>query len=216
MDDRTMTDAQNIPWKRLSVEAAAIVASILLAFAIDAWWNELQSDRAVGAVLKAVRSEMQFNVEALGISIVHHEEIVAAIGTAQNNRTVPGLPRKAVINVEVFEPSTGALDTLVATGLISDIDNIDLRISLGAFARLAQDLNERESRAVEFRDAARRRIAEIGDPIWNQADSERISSDVHMLNLLTMRQAEENEAIESARRLKNHISNILNQLDSSL
>ena len=207
---------ERVPWKRLSVEAAAIVASILLAVAIDAWWNELQSDRAVGEVLKAVRSEMQFNIEALGISIVHHEEIVAAISTAQNNGTVAGLPRKAVINVEVFEPSTGALDTLVATGLISDIDNTDLRISLGAFARLAQDLNERESRAVEFRDAARRRIAEIGDPIWNQADSGRISSDVHMLNLLTMRQAEENEAIESARRLKNHISNILNQLDSSL
>ena len=211
-----MKGNEEIPWKRLSVEAAAIVASILLAFAIDAWWNELQSDRAVGEVLKAVRSEMQFNVEALGISIVHHEEIVAAIGTAQNNGTADGLPRKAVINVEVFEPSTGALDTLVATGLISDIDNTDLRISLGAFARLAQDLNERESRAVEFRDAARRRIAEIGDPIWNRADSSRISSDVHMLNLLTMRQAEENEAIESARRLKNHISKILNQLDSSL
>jgi len=211
-----MTGNEKIPWKRLSVEAAAIVASILLAFAIDAWWNELKSDRAVGEVLKAVRSEMQFNVEALGISIVRHEEIVAAIGTAQNYGTSDGLPRKAVINVEVFEPNTGALDTLVATGLIGDIDNIDLRISLGAFARLAQDLNERESRAVEFRDAARRRIAEIGDPIWNQADWDHISSDVHMLNLLTMRQAEENDAIESARKLKNHISNILNQLDSSL
>ena len=210
-----MPEAEKIPWKRLSVEAAAIVASILLAFAIDAWWNELQSDRAVGEVLKAVRSEMQFNLEALEISIIHHEEIVAAIETAQNNGTTDGLTEKAVIDVEVFEPSTGALDTLVATGLISDIDDTDLRISLGAFARLAQDLNERESRAVEFRDAARRRIAEIGDPIWNQVDSGRIQSDVHMLNLLTMRQAEESEAIESARRLKNHISNILNQLDLS-
>ncbi len=108
------------------------------------------------------------------------------------------------------------MDSLVATGLISDIDDTDLRISLGAFARLAQDLNERESRAVEFRDAARRRIAEIGDPIWNRTDSPRIQSDVHMLNLLTMRQAEESEAIESARRLKNHISNTLSQLESSL
>ena len=209
-----MTDAQKIPWKRLSVEAAAIVASILLAFAIDAWWNKLQSDRAVGEVLKVIRSEMQFNVDALAKSIIHHQEIVAAIETAQSNGTADGLTEKAVINVEVFEPSTGALDTLVATGLISDIDDTDLRISLGAFARLAQDLNERESRAVEFRDAARRRIAEIGDPIWNQVDSGRIQSDVHMLNLLTMRQAEENEAIESARRLKNHVANTLNQLDS--
>jgi len=211
-----MNETQKIPWKRVSVEAAAIVASILLAFSIDAWWNEIQSDRAVGEVLKAVRSEMQFNEEALEISIIHHEEIVAAIDRAQKNGPADGFTEKAVIDVEVFEPSTGALDSLVATGLISDIDDTDLRISLGAFARLAQDLNERESRAVEFRDAARRRIAEIGDPIWNRTDSPRIQSDVHMLNLLTMRQAEESEAIESARRLKNHISNTLSQLESSL
>jgi hypothetical protein len=35
-----MSQTQSIPWKRISVEAAAIVASILLAFAIDAWWQE--------------------------------------------------------------------------------------------------------------------------------------------------------------------------------
>ena len=35
-----MTETQKIPWKRISVEAAASVASILLAFAIDAWWEE--------------------------------------------------------------------------------------------------------------------------------------------------------------------------------
>ena len=35
-----MTANEKIPWKRLSVEAAAIVGSILLAFAIDAWWAE--------------------------------------------------------------------------------------------------------------------------------------------------------------------------------
>ena len=32
-----MNATQKIQWKRLSVEAFAIVASILLAFAIDAW-----------------------------------------------------------------------------------------------------------------------------------------------------------------------------------
>jgi hypothetical protein len=32
-----MSESRKIAWKRLSVEAAAIVASILLAFVIDAW-----------------------------------------------------------------------------------------------------------------------------------------------------------------------------------
>ena len=37
-----MTDTQKTPWKRLSVEAVAIVTSILFAFSIDAWWDDRQ------------------------------------------------------------------------------------------------------------------------------------------------------------------------------
>ena len=38
----SMTKAQDIPWRRIAVEAAAIVVSILLAFGIDAWWDEIK------------------------------------------------------------------------------------------------------------------------------------------------------------------------------
>ncbi len=34
-----MTEPNTIAWKRLAVEAAAIVVSILMAFSIDAWWD---------------------------------------------------------------------------------------------------------------------------------------------------------------------------------
>jgi len=37
-----MTETRKNSWKRLSVEVAAIVASILLAFAIQAWWDDRQ------------------------------------------------------------------------------------------------------------------------------------------------------------------------------
>jgi hypothetical protein len=35
---------QEIPWNRFAIEAIVIVGSILLAFAIDAWWDERQSE----------------------------------------------------------------------------------------------------------------------------------------------------------------------------
>ena len=35
-----MAKSRVIRWKTLTVEAVAIVVSILLAFAIDAWWAE--------------------------------------------------------------------------------------------------------------------------------------------------------------------------------
>lgn len=205
---------QSANWKRLGIEATAIVVSILLAFAIDAWWDDVQSDARTREILDAVHLEMESNLSNLQDSIAHHEEIRRAIGLAQDQFSIDGLLNEAVIAVEVFEPSTGALDTLIATGMLSNIDDPGLRISLAAFQGLAQDLGERENRAVEFRDAARRRIAEIGEPVWNRADPELVNADVQMLNLLTMRQAEEIDAIDSARKLEEHLVMLLIELES--
>jgi len=40
-----MPNSKEIPWIRLTAEGGAIVISILLAFWIDAWWSDRQSDR---------------------------------------------------------------------------------------------------------------------------------------------------------------------------
>jgi hypothetical protein len=40
-----MKATAQIPWTRIAVESIAIVASILVAFAIDAWWEERQERR---------------------------------------------------------------------------------------------------------------------------------------------------------------------------
>ena len=207
-----MNGSNQIPWPRISAEAAAVIVSILFAFAIDAWWDGVKTDRDTQEILDAVLVEMESNLTGLQDSIAHHEEIVEAIDTAQDQMSVAGLLDTAVIDVEVFEPGTGALDTLIATGMLGAIDEPALQISLGGFNRLASDLNERESRAVEFRDAARRRIAAIGEPIWDRPDAAIIQTDIHMLNLLTMRQAEENAAIESAQRLEEHLRVLIRQL----
>ncbi len=180
----------------------------------------MQADNKTQEILDALRLEMESNLTNLQDSIAHHEEIVEAVRVAQDQKSTVGVQETAVIDVEVFEPNTGALDTLIATGMLGDVDDSALQISLGAFTGFATDLRERESRAVEFRDAARRRIAAIGEPIWNMPDppdtNPPFRSDVQMLNLLTMRQAEEIAAIESARRLENHLVKLLGQLDSML
>jgi len=42
-----MSKSNEISWKRLTAEAVAIVVSILLAFSIDAWWNNRQRETEV-------------------------------------------------------------------------------------------------------------------------------------------------------------------------
>jgi len=53
-----MTDSQNIPLKRISVEVAAIIASILLAFSIDAWWDDQQDREDEQVILLSLHEEL--------------------------------------------------------------------------------------------------------------------------------------------------------------
>jgi hypothetical protein len=56
-----MDKVQKIPWKRLMTEGAVIVVSILLAFAIDAWWQERQDRDSQRARLARVSAEIVVN-----------------------------------------------------------------------------------------------------------------------------------------------------------
>jgi hypothetical protein len=48
---------QPIPWTRLIAEGLAIVVSILLAFAIDAWWEQRQDTAEERRILVSLRDE---------------------------------------------------------------------------------------------------------------------------------------------------------------
>ncbi len=54
-----MPNSNNIQWKRLAAEGTAIVVSILLAFWIDAWWDERREHIAETAILEAVVLELR-------------------------------------------------------------------------------------------------------------------------------------------------------------
>ena len=64
-----MTNKQDISWKRLAIEAAAIVASILLAFAIDTWWDESQQRKHLRSVLTGLEVAFSENVTLLDENI---------------------------------------------------------------------------------------------------------------------------------------------------
>ena len=72
-----MNDNHQVPWKRISIEAVAIVASILLAFAIDAWWDRQQQYRLENAMLAAVVDEINANYVALEEHIAGNEHTLS-------------------------------------------------------------------------------------------------------------------------------------------
>ena len=61
------------PFAWLLLQAAAIVGSILLAFAIDAWWGERKEVLEKNALLETVRSEMRSNRKHLETDRVYRQ-----------------------------------------------------------------------------------------------------------------------------------------------
>ena len=122
-----MSFANNIQWKRLSVNAAAIVASILLAFAIDAWWQERLEREDESEQLVGLHDEFVVNFERLdryliAISGGQHaaQEVFRFTQAAQNNAQtsvdLPSLLLLRMTDAPTFEAHTPVLDGLISSG----------------------------------------------------------------------------------------------------
>ncbi len=69
-----MNTVRDIPWPRILAEGAAIVASILLAFWIQAWWDDNQEERQLHEILEALEEAFSGNLSLINESI----EVVSA------------------------------------------------------------------------------------------------------------------------------------------
>jgi len=67
-----MNRAADIPWKRLVAEAAAIVGSILLAFWIDAWWDDRSDVKMERALLSALLQDFETAKNVFGTTSAGH------------------------------------------------------------------------------------------------------------------------------------------------
>ena len=149
-----MTETQDIPWKRLSVEAAAIVASILLAFSIDAWWDDRESRKELGLELANVMSELQDNRNRVELEISILNRITSAGSNvldtmaANENAGAVAVPDYLAWLTTVWSPtldvSFGALDGLVSSGRLAQVGNPALRSGLAGLKAQYEDAVEEE------------------------------------------------------------------------
>jgi len=147
-----MENAASIQWKRLSVEAMAIVASILLAFTIDAWWEnriERQVEQEVLANLlvefEQTRVELDRTLDGLTESQDAAKKLMAFAGkdlSADDNAVINQL----IIELYffTFDPPSGALESLIGAGQLNLILNAELRMQLAGWPGLVRDYKEDE------------------------------------------------------------------------
>jgi len=154
-----MANTQNIPWKRLAIEASAIVLSILLAFAIDAWWEERQTEQDIVEDLAIVEHELAENIRLVELSIDIMTNIVAAKDRLiAELKARPGSSSVDIPATDVFwgifmnptlDPSLGGTDAWIAAGQLGVIESPKLRQRLAGVRGKFDDTIEEQRIARE-------------------------------------------------------------------
>lgn len=141
-------------WRRILIEGVVIVASILLAFGIDAWWDERQLRVELLENLSSVREEIEGNLDALAVEALFHEtaeasidDLVARIDASEGDAwlTMPDtIASFAFVFPPIFDASTGALDALVTSGGLSRLRDPRLTRILGNLKPQIEDVTDSE------------------------------------------------------------------------
>ncbi len=123
-------------------ESAAIVASILLAFAIDAWWEERALRIEEQQVLQGLRSEFHSIRDVLSGHLSEHlqelqtlEDFLGAAGNSGVEKAGPIVDAAllALLYPVTSDLGSGTLNALLNSGRIEILTNRTLRAKLAAW-----------------------------------------------------------------------------------
>jgi hypothetical protein len=148
-----VNETQKIPWKRLSVEAAAIVGSILLAFAIDAWWEERLDRQMERGDLERLHAEFVRNLDRLNemrtagrakaASAAMYELLAEHLGQ-DLPADIPNTMINSVRSTPTFDAVTPALDGLILSGRLENIRDREVLLAIHNWQRHLQQVEETE------------------------------------------------------------------------
>ena len=154
-----MTRSADIPWKRLSVEVVVIVSSILLAFWIDAWWDDRSDAVQQRALLEALAEDFRTARDEFESTRNGHKLVFQSMEQILHWAEAGSVPEEERQDVDgrlshffwrqTFDPAMGAVDTILASGRLDLLTNSSLVSELTRWKSLVSDLKGRENDAVE-------------------------------------------------------------------
>lgn len=142
--------------KRLA-DAGVIVASILLAFSLDALWDSLQARQESRELLAAIMAEVEVVAEGEADIAEVNREIVAAADTiverlrsSQEEVRIPVRTLSYLFRTPTTDPPSGALAVWIASGRATLIQDRRLRDLLTQLPSAVEDAREEEIMAADF------------------------------------------------------------------
>ena len=168
-----MTTQKPIQWRRVLVEAGAIVLSILLAFSIEAWWAESQERGVEQQALASLASDFVGSRETLSSVLGRYERFQAEFARFQASTPSElsslepdaiGAIVTALTIAATFDPSASTLDALVRDGRLGLIRDRALRESLSAWLKALDDIEENAASVRSEATRGRRAMEAHGGP----------------------------------------------------
>lgn len=137
---------------RLIAEGIVVIASILIAFALDAWWAEREVRREMSQEMESIRQELVRNRDRVADEIRAMERIVGA-GEAftalldqSPGDTLVSVPDTLAWLVSSWAPSLemsfGAVDALIGSGRLAQVPDPALRLGLAGLRDRFDDVLE--------------------------------------------------------------------------
>ena len=164
-------------------EAVAIILSILIAFGIDAGWDEWQERQEESDILTALRSEYESNLvlvqEVIDLHAGHMEdlEIVSGLTPADYDTMSVNTASRLVLalaNPWTFNPELGTTETLFGSGRIALVRDSELGEMLTTFVNFVEDAEEDADFIRDGSEYVWRQQYRHGGP-WFNAEVERSS-----------------------------------------
>lgn len=143
-----------LSWIRIAAESAAIVASILLAFAIDAWWQERSDRKAELVLLERLRADYIEIQSSLRLVEEEHRKarnaciylLAMAIGDLLPATTeVDRMVAIVFLTSRTFNPGSGAVASFISSDGAQLLRNQLLADKLLAWSSLVEELQEEEA-----------------------------------------------------------------------
>ena len=149
-----------IPWLRVFVEGVLIVGSILLAFGIEAWWDERQERAEEIKILGGLDEEFVAYRSTLERVLARHEVMLGGVeqllDASQRGRWNPtdGQAEQALLDL-VLPPTIdlgrGVRDALISSGRLESLSDPDLRIKLASWEGVFDEVVDNELRISAIR-----------------------------------------------------------------
>jgi len=141
-------------------ESALIVISILLAFAIQTWWEQVAESQQERQSLIGLKEEFETNVASLRSSIDDYSEnrkealkvldLTNPSSRGDKNNETLLLLSQLIATTETFEPVEGTLSYLVSSEGLGMLSNGELRLHLIQWPRAVSKINDRQTRIREI------------------------------------------------------------------